>query len=311
MNKNKHLIIAASVAATLCVASVFAMLPLSTTSSTTRGSDWMKKINDNTSLTSLSIPGSHDSGAFHSIGDLAGKCQDLSISDQLNAGARFFDIRLQQRNNGLKVVHGIVDQDLDFYDTLNDFDSFLKKHPSEALIISIKKESNAVNTTATFDESLKSALSSHSSIWDLSGSIPETIGKLRGKIFLISRYENSTIGLPAYDGWLDPDSSTSNTFNIEKSNLHVQDYYKLKNIEEKKSEILKCFDYSARNLDKLTLNFSSCYFLSAFPPTYAGSTAKIINNWLPNEIQNRKNLGIIVSDFVTSELCKKIYERNF
>lgn len=311
MNKNKHLIIAASVAATLCVASVFAMLPLSTTSSTTKGSDWMKNVSDSTSLTSLSIPGSHDSGAFHSVGDLSGKCQDLSIIDQLNAGARFFDMRLQQRNNELKVVHGIVDQDLDFASTLNDFESFLKNHPSEALIVSIKKESNAVNTTAIFDDSLKSALSSYSSYWDLSGSIPETLGKLRGKIFLISRYKDSTIGLPAYDGWLDPDSSTTNTFDIEKSNLHVQDYYKLKDIEEKKNEILNCFDYSAKNLDKLILNFSSCYFLSAFPPTYAGSSAKIINNWLPNEIQNRKNLGIIVSDFVTSELCEKIYERNF
>ncbi len=311
MNKNKHLIIAASVAATLCVASVFAMLPLSTTSSTTKGSDWMKNVSDSISLTSLSIPGSHDSGAFHSIGDLSGKCQDLSIIDQLNAGARFFDMRLQQRNNELKVVHGIVDQDLDFASTLNDFESFLKNHPSEALIVSIKKESNAVNTNATFDDSLKSALSSYSSNWDLSGLIPETLGKLRGKIFLISRYKDSTIGLPAYDGWLDPDSSTTNTFDIKKSNLHVQDYYKLKDIEEKKNEILNCFDYSAKNVDKLTLNFSSCYFLSAFPPTYAGSSAKIINNWLPNEIQNRKNLGIIVSDFVTSELCEKIYERNF
>ena len=312
MNKNKHLIIAATIAAGVCVVSLFAMLPLSTTSSTTSGKDWMKNLNDSTSLTSISIPGSHDSGAFHSIGDLSGKCQDLAISDQLKAGARFFDIRLQQRNDELKVVHGIVDQALDFSKTLNDFETFLKENPTEGLIVSIKKESEAVNTTASFDESLKKALNSYSSIWDTSGKIPENVGKLRGKIFLISRYENNSIGLDAYEGWLDPDSSaTTNTFNIEKNDLHVQDYYKVKDIKNKQSEITDCFDYSAKNLDKLTLNFSSCYFLNSFPPTYAGGTAKIINNWLKDEIKNRKNLGIIVSDFVTSELCKNIYERNF
>ena len=312
MNKNKHLIIASVITATLCVASLFAALPITTSSSTSNGKDWMKNLSDTALVTSMSIPGSHDSGALHSIGDLSGKCQDLSIYNQLQAGARFFDIRLQQRDNKLKIVHGIVDQELDFSKTLYDFETFLKANPSEGLIVSIKKESDAVNTTASFDESLKKALNLYSSIWDTSGKIPENLGKLRGKIFLISRYQDNSIGLNAYEGWLDPDSSaTSNTFNIEDSNLHVQDYYKVKDIQHKQTEITNCFDYSANNLDKLTLNFSSCYFLNSFPPTYAGGTAKIINNWLNNEVKDRKNLGVIVSDFVTNELCKNIYERNF
>lgn len=312
MNKNKHLIIAGLISAIVLVTSIFAMLPLRTISTTPSGKDWMKKIGDKTLITSLSLPGSHDSGALHSIGDLSGKCQDLSISEQLSAGARFFDIRLQQRNNKLKVVHGFVDQDLDFSKTLHDFSLFLKDNPSEGLIVSIKKESKDVNSISSFDESLKNALKTYSSIWDTTGIIPQNLAKLRGKIFLISRYQNNTIGLDAFDEWLDPDSSaTTNTFNIEKSNLHVQDYYKVKDIKNKQSEILNCFEYSNKNLDKLTLNFSSCYFLNLFPPTYAGISARIINNWLKHEVKGRKNLGIIVSDFVTSELCKNIYERNF
>lgn len=312
MNKNKHVIISISIAVTICIVSFFAMIPLSTTSSTFSGKNWMKNIDDSTSITTLSIPGSHDSGALHSIGDLSGKCQDLSILNQINAGVRFFDIRLSQRNNELKVVHGIVDQDLNFSQILNDFSTFLKENPSEGLIISIKKESDSVNTTASFDESLKNALSSYSLIWDTSGKIPENLGKLRGKIFLISRYENNSIGLDAYDRWQDPDSSsTTNTFTIETSNLHVQDFYMVKNIEDKQNEITNCFDFSGKNLNYLTLNFSSCYFLNSFPPSYAGSAAKIINNWLKSEIKERKNLGIIISDFVTSELSKTIYERNF
>ncbi len=308
----KHLIISAVVGVSIITISLFSVLPFSTTSNTKNGKNWMKNLSDESKVTSLSLPGSHDSGALHSIGDLSGKCQDLKIIDQLNAGVRFFDIRLVQRNDELKVIHGIVDQKLDFSSVLKDFESFLKENPSEGLIVSIKKESEAKNTKATFDESLIDALKDYSSLWDLSGNIPKNLKGLRNKIFLISRYENNTIGLNAYNGWLDPeDSSTSNTFDIESSNLHVQDHYKTEDINVKKDEIIRCFEYSNSNLDKLTLNFTSCYFLNAFPPTYAGTTANIINNWLPNEIKNYNNLGIVISDFITSSLCEKIYSRNF
>ncbi len=139
MNKKKHLIIGAANFSGIAVISLFAMLPLTAKSSTNKGSDWMKNLDDSMTLTSMSIPGSHDSGALHSIGDLSGKCQDLAIADQLNAGVRFFDIRLQLRDDELKVVHGIVDQKLDFSNVLNDFKVFLNNHPSEGLIVSIKK----------------------------------------------------------------------------------------------------------------------------------------------------------------------------
>ncbi len=287
------------------------MLPLSSKSSTTKGVDWMKNIDDSTSLTSLSIPGSHDSGALHSIGDLSGKCQDLTISDQLKAGVRFFDIRLQLKNDELKIVHGIVDQKLHFSSVLKDFGSFLESHPSEGLIVSIKKESSDTGSSSTFEESLKTALSTYS-YWNTDRSLPKSLGKLRGKAYLVSRYKDNSYGLPAYDGWIEHDKeSTTNTFDIEKGNLHVQDYFKIKDIENKKKEITSCLEYSAKNLDKLTLNFSSCYFLDSFPPTYAATTAKIINNWLPTLIKEKKNLGIIVSDFTTSNLCEQIYKRNF
>lgn len=311
MKKNKHFIIGSLITVNIALIAIFAMLPLSSISKTNKGKEWMKNIDNSTLLTSLSIPGSHDSGALHSIADLAGKCQDLSIYEQLQAGVRFFDIRLKQYNDNLKVVHGFVDQKLSFSSVLKDFSNFLNLYPSEGLIVSIKKESNAVNTVTSFDESLKKELNDYSSIWNLSNDAPKTMGELRGKIYLISRYEENTIGLNAYDGWLDPDKSeTTNTFDILDSNLHVQDYYQVKDINNKLSEISQCLTYSKANLDKLTLNFTSCYFLDKFPPTYAGSTAKIINNWFKEEIKEERNLGIIVSDFITSDFAEAIYSRN-
>lgn len=311
MKKNKHVFIASLIGALLCVVSLFAMLPITSTSNTSNGIEWMKNIDDSTPISTMSIPGSHDSGALHSIADLSGKCQDLSITQQLNAGARFFDIRLELRNNNLKVVHGIVDQKLDFSTVLKDFSTFLNSHPSEGLIVSIKEENSSKNSSISFDEALKKALNDYSSIWLLDSKMPSSLGDLRGKISLLSRYKDCSIGIPSYDGWLDPESeATSNTFDIETSNLHIQDYYKVNDISIKQSEIINCFEYSQTNTDKLTLNFSSCYFLSDFPPTYALNTAKIINKWLVEEINNRNNLGIIISDFLTSDYCEAIYQRN-
>lgn len=311
MNYKKHIIIASLLGVTIFTISLLGIIPLTTNGDSFKGCDWMKEISDNTIVTSLSIPGSHDSGATYSIGDFSGKCQDLTISEQLKVGIRFFDIRLQLRNNKLKVVHGIVDQKLDFSDVLLDFSSFINTYPSEALFVSIKKESEDKSSDISFEEALKLSLFDYLDKWDLSGNIPSTLKESRGKIFLLSRYKDNSIGLNCYDGWLDPDSTqTTNTFDISSSNAHVQDYYKVGDIDNKKTEISNCFEYSSNNSNVLTLNFSSCYFVNYFPIAYAPSTAKLINNWLFDEIDNYTNLGIVVSDFVTSKLTEKIYSRN-
>ncbi len=312
MKIKTHLCLGAGATILISVSSLFAMLPLTATSATSKGADWMKNVDGSTPLTALSLPGSHDAGAFYSIGDVAGKCQDLSIKEQLEAGARFFDMRLQQRSNVLNVVHGIVDQKLSWSEVLSSFSSFLEKHESEALIVSVKKEADDTNSSTTFEEALKTSLSPYASIWDTSGSLPNRLDALRGKIFLISRYDDSMIGLPAYDGWLDPESDESgNSFDITSSNLHVQDHYKVGDISVKQKEFSKCVEYSQKNKDVITLNFASCYFTSGFPPTYAGTTAKIMNPWLIENYKNQRNLGIFICDFVTSSLCEAIYARNY
>ena len=84
------------------IITIFAMVPIN---KNYKVDPWMSKVNDSKLITEMSIPGTHDSGATHSFFDVAGKCQDLSIKSQLKIGVRFFDIRLQQVNNKLNVVH--------------------------------------------------------------------------------------------------------------------------------------------------------------------------------------------------------------
>ena len=266
------------------------------------GINWMSQINDSTKITDLSIPGSHDSGALHSIADVSGKCQDLNIKSQLNIGVRFFDIRLKLKNNQLDIVHSFVDQKLKFADVLNDMVNFIKENNSEFLIISIKKESDTINSKYSFEETVLNLLSNYNDIIQFDNKLPETIKEARGKIYIISRFETN-IGIQAYDHWLD---STS----FKLNDLYIQDNYCINDIETKKQDILNTLELSNQN-NYLYLNYTSCYLDNAFPPTYAGTSALEINPWLIENLDKINGHGILISDFVTKELTHKIIERNF
>lgn len=265
---------------------------------------WMANLSDTASVKTLSIPGTHDSGATHSIFDVSGKCQDTSIKSQLNMGVRFFDLRLQLINDEFQIVHSFVKQNLTFKSVLNDFKEFLTKNPTEFLLISIKEEESSVNSTKWFDDALYEELQPYESLCDFSATVPETVGEARGKMLFISRF-NGNIGVPAYFGWQD-----STTF--EMGELYVQDNYCITDLEIKKQDILSALQFSKTNSSHLVLNFTSCYLDGAFPPTYAGTAGREINLWFKGVLKSTTgSTGVIVADFISADISKLIYGRNF
>ena len=130
------------------IISIFAFLPIN---KSYKVDPWMSKVSNNTRIKDLSIPGTHDSGAMHSLFDVSGKCQDLSIIKQLDVGVRFFDIRLQLVDDELNVVHSFVDQELKFEWVLNYYKNFLKKYDSEFIIMSIKEDADSKNSAKSFN----------------------------------------------------------------------------------------------------------------------------------------------------------------
>ena len=266
--------------------------------------NWMSKVNDDVNIIDLSIPGTHDSGALHSIADVAGKCQDMSISSQLKIGVRFLDLRLQLVNNEFKIVHSFVDQDLKFQTVVEDLYSFIKKYDSEFLIISIKEESSSVNSTLSFEEALIKELKIYEDVFMINdNTLPKKVGMARSKIYILSRFYGE-IGIPAYYGWMDDTS-------FELNDLYIQDNYNISDIDEKKNDILNTIAYARNNQNKLVINFTSCYLDPGFPPLYAGTTALSINPWLKDEItKSDEKLGILLVDFIDEELSKAIYMRN-
>ena len=269
-------------------------------------SDWMSALEDQARLNTLTLPGTHDSGALHSLADISGKCQTLSIGEQLRVGVRFLDIRLQLVDNELKVVHSFVDQMTDFEDVLADMATFLRRNSSEFLIVSIKEDASPKRSDQDFADVLEAMLLSYPEVSSAT-SLPETVGAARGGIHIVARYENASIGLPCYDGWKDDAA-------FVLGDVYVQDNYRVADAAEKIADVRQTYAVAQQGAYALVLNYTSCYLETCFPPIYAGLPAHSINRdtlQALSEDASGAPLGVLVCDFITSELADAIIGRNF
>ncbi|KAE8396511.1 PLC-like phosphodiesterase [Aspergillus alliaceus] len=158
---------------------------------------WMGELKDDTLLSSLSIPGTHNSPTCH-VAPPSVRCQAVSPREQLQNGVRFFDIRVQPQypedadKDELILVHSVFPISLTgnkyFRDLMRDVNEFLDQNPSETLIISLKREGPGEHT----DQQLSRILSDHyarpDSRWYTNPKIP-TLGEVRGKVVLLRRFE--------------------------------------------------------------------------------------------------------------------------
>lgn len=301
MTSAKRIIITAIATVIIAALAILSVLPLQFGESD--NSDWMKGVSDDAPLSSLSIPGTHDTGARYSIADATGKCQTLPIKEQLKIGVRFLDIRLQLVSDKLVVVHSIIDQMTDFEDVLAEMTEFLLEHPSELLLVSIKEDADSKSSTREFSDVLEEMLRECDAV-STETSLPDTVGEGRGMMHIISRYSGATLGLPCYSGWTDDDS-------FEISGMYVQDNYKLDTTEEKISDIAKTLAISKSGSYDLVLNYTSCYLTASFPPIYAGVPAHEINLWAKETLaKGNEPSGVMVMDFITSEIADIIIRRN-
>ena len=107
---------------------------------------WMGLLDGNTTLNRIVMPGSHDAGMSRTDhcgagGDLnpgISKTQELSILGQLEAGSRYFDIRVDYDHHELVTYHrtgdsGCNGQPLSI--VLDQSIEFIQAHPSETFIL--------------------------------------------------------------------------------------------------------------------------------------------------------------------------------
>ena len=273
---------------------------------------WMSGLQDNISISKISIPGTHDSGARVDAPVVSGtaKTQDLSIAEQLNAGVRFLDIRCRHIDNAFAIHHGSIYQNMNFDDVLNACYAFLQSNPSETIIMSVKEEYDASNTTRSFEQTFDSYVQKNPSKWDLGANIP-TLSAVRGKIKLLRRFSSGTTKGINASPWAD-----NTTFDINNSGvqLKVQDYYKVTNNDDKWNGISSLLNEAKNDTNgKLFVNFTSGYKPGIFGIPSIPTVSNNINPRLKTFFQTNTqgSYGVMPIDFVNAELSELIVKTNF
>jgi len=166
----------------------------------------MAGIPDMMPLSALSIPGTHNSHTHYRALPSV-RCQHVDVKTQLDNGIRFLDIRLQPvhatdtTKKDLYLVHGAFPVSLTgpkyFEPVLETCYDFLVAHPSETILISLKREGIGNATDEHLAHILdKHYITPHSSKWYTAPWTPY-LGAVRGKLILLRRYNTTVTASPA------------------------------------------------------------------------------------------------------------------
>jgi 1-phosphatidylinositol phosphodiesterase len=306
---------------------------------------WMSDISDDTPVTALSIPGTHNSGCIGGVFGFA-QTQNLNINDQLDAGIRFLDIRLAQCQDNLCIHHDAMCMNTTYIDILNTCSEFLEKYPSETILMSVKDESRPedgsngfaplevlrkLSTSYTkdadrnaihFENILRArtweSLENYQLFYNFPGrpSLGKSptnpaftsgtiLGEARGKIVLLRRFEGSQDVGVDLTYW--PENQT---FRSATPPIHdVHDRYQGLT-EDDKYELIVAHLKEAKkgNLEDLYITFSSAVDLKA--DGYANMINPQLNNYLAGSPKGR--VGIIVMDYFEEppELVSNVIKMN-
>jgi 1-phosphatidylinositol phosphodiesterase len=231
--------------------------------------DWLAALPSGLRVNELSLPGTHDTGAYVSGGDSV-FTQSMDLGTQLNAGVRVLDIRLKISGGELKVYHGAFGQGLEFDgDVLATVTSFLAAHPGETVLMRIKDEGAPEDG---FDTQVIDALNKHASYVYHGSSDNPTLGEIRGKIVVLQNFDSpADLGIP----W---------------SSLDIQDAYKMTtnwDLAKKWGEVKDHFAYADVDGDLINIhvNFTSAasggfpYFFASGHSNPATGAPRLWTGW--------------------------------
>ncbi len=292
--------------------------------------NWMRQLPDTMDISQINIPGTHDSCAFKVQFPVVSKCQNITISKQLNSGIRFLDIRVEKHGEKLKLVHDIADckklentkEKLYLEDVIKDCKRFLSENPTETILLSYKRDDGA-NQEETFDVFYENYLK-NDAVWYTENRIPN-LNEVRGKIVLLNRdnidknnkkYTDFNTGINL-STWVYQKENVEKIYEVSEILNHdgtptektftVQDLYGL-TPQKKWSFAVSSFIKNPPKTDDVLITFFSCGSLFYNPKR----SAKYINKKLSKAtLEKGKKYGWIIMDYPTEKFIKEIIYSNF
>ena len=279
---------------------------------------WMKRLDGNRPISTISMPGTHDSGSANYPQDSIslfhdGHTQNFPVLTQLEDGIRAFDIRLR---HDLRYGHYIKLYD-SFDSTMVQWDKFLDKYPSEFIVALIGSDEGG-KWGKELTDNYRRLISQypHRFVEKFSQSTP--IDSVRGKIIVMRRQKGCPYGrLITF-----ADNAT-----FEYDGFHVEDIYRPKNAEKKLEAVEKNISEASENKNPnrwfITFNSIICAPNGHTPYNNAwGGTAKDIktpmNKCLLEVLEQKRysDFGIVFLDFYNDRgenpnLMEAIIQSNF
>ncbi|MCI9125014.1 MAG: phosphatidylinositol-specific phospholipase C domain-containing protein [Eubacterium sp.] len=299
---------------------------------------WMSELPDDTLLSNINIPGSHDTGTAWTTAyglDLSdkesisiSKCQQLFVEEQLNVGVRAFDLRADSfiDHDDPDIVHGSQiaqcrKQDyskLSLKDVFQKTADFLKANPSETVIFKINHQgSGKVEDVAkSVDNFIQSG---NYPIYKPDTLTVPSLGEVRGKIVLlrgfsfgsykpVSKTSYFGIDMAGWGGDYDKIPGARQIYDKDGCEVWVQDAYTV-NTTEKRSHFEKTIDQAASGeipVGSYILNFTSCT-----NPTIIINNARNMTSWFLSRdaraYRQSKRVGIVLMDYIDAKMALAVY----
>ncbi len=302
--------------------------------------NWMSYLPDDMNITDISIPGSHDAGTAKTTTHLnsSAQCQQHTIWEQLNAGVRYFDIRIEKKTDGeLCLTHGGIDcwlgdEHLKFTTVMDWVDRFLTENPSETVIFQMMVQKGGEKGERLTIDRMKN--------WDRvyrgenwQNPVMPELGDLRGKVMFISRFSKDGIsqstfrdgdkwfGLDAQNWKKGKDHTHERAVNSANYEIWTQDKYSMNGTDKMKwvkgslfdsktCAVARRADIRSRGKKGLIVSYTSCTV------TDPQSAARYVHERMIPLLHSRSGqedpfVGIVCNDFIDEELSWEIYNKNF
>ncbi|KKF96016.1 1-phosphatidylinositol phosphodiesterase [Ceratocystis platani] len=169
----------------------------------TQNPDWMGALDDDVSLSLLSIPGTHNSMSHKQDGNML-QTQIHTLQAQLDAGIRYIDINCRAYGDDLMIYYGKSPTGYRVENVLTILFDFLKDHPRETILLRIKK-GRFRQRSKDFVELLSKHLTPNAAPGNLVAqrifskgddgiaAVP-TLGEVRGKVFILQDFKTKISG---------------------------------------------------------------------------------------------------------------------
>ncbi len=197
---------------------------------------------------------------------------------------------------------------LKIFDVIEDIKNFLASNPTEAVLVFLKNDGK-ISGKDCLDFFKENIIKGSESIWYLENRIP-CLFEARGKIILLNRIDSSSgldfSKMPYQGGMKNP---AAEDFSPDgKDSVTVQDWFFLPKKRKWLSAVKPLLENEKQYSGKLIVNYLSSAGLPYIPQLNA---AYINKKFLNFKLNPGGHYGIIMADFLNTELSEKIIKSNF